>query len=359
MSYLHPPLSKNSVRKASKNIASGNYSANDIELVDQWRSSHGYEINTFQAWLKKQLEKTGVDAEFAQRLKRRKTVLDKLSRKRPDGTPLISDVTAMHDLAGCRLIFNSVEDIQSFRSHLHSSKVLKNVNHKLRYDKDKYDYISQPKPSGYRGIHDVFKHYPRPHRKGDTSSLPWHGLLVEIQYRTKVQHAWATALEIADVIDGTRTKFDFEPTERGEYFALASEWLARNHENLKASFLELTRDEIYEKLFTMDSQLKIIGRLSTLKMFGGFEKLKKHNVLNMKITEQNDHSGIDIPSKLQLEVFNFRNANLAMIKTNNLESDPTSLNAVYVRADNPTQLRSAYRNYFNDTEDFVTLLTNN
>ena len=34
----------------------------------------------------------------------------------------------------------------------------------------------------------------------------------------------------------------------------------------------------------------------------------------------------------------------------------TSLNAVYVSADNPNQLRSAYRNYFNDPVDFVRLV---
>lgn len=30
----------------------------------------------------------------------------------------------------------------------------------------------------------------------------------------------------------------------------------------------------------------------------------------------------------------------------------SSLYAIYVRADNPSQLRSAYRNYFNDPSDF-------
>ena len=93
--------------------------------------------------------------EFAQRLKRRNTVIDKLQRKRTDGTPLIADVTGMHDFAGCRMIFEDLEDLQRFRSYMHSSTVMKNVEHELRHVSEKYDYIEHPKSSGYRGIHDV------------------------------------------------------------------------------------------------------------------------------------------------------------------------------------------------------------
>src|SRR5690606_32564106 len=97
--------------------------------------------------------------EFAQRLKRRNTVIDKLRRKDSAGNPLIRDVTAMHDFAGCRLIFENISDLHSFRDYMHSSRVMKNVNHSLKNDVDKYDYISSPKFTGYRGIHDVYRHF--------------------------------------------------------------------------------------------------------------------------------------------------------------------------------------------------------
>ena len=59
---------------------------------------------------------------------------------------------------------------------------------------------------------------------------------------------------------------------------------------------------------------------------------------------------------IKLEVLPFRNAQDALAKANSLEEDPRSYNAVYVTSDNPNQLRSAYRNYFNDPVDFVRVL---
>lgn len=347
MSYPHPPESKAAVRRAGKNIAGGSASQQDIDLVDQWRASHGYVINTFQIWLRRAIKRQNIAAEFAQRLKRRKTVIDKLQRVRPDGTPLISDVTSMHDFAGCRLIFDTIEDLVKFREALHSNESMRNVRHSLRHDLNKYNYIENPKPTGYRGIHDVFRHFPRSHRTGDTASLPWHGLQVEIQYRTRVQHAWATALEISDIIDAERTKFGFAQDKRGQFFVVASEILARKHENLKRAFPEKGRDQLSEELSGLEKDLGILQRLRALRQFEGFEQLRKHNVLNIYEDENRE---------LKLDVASYQNATIAIQAANDLESSEESINAVYVRADNPNQLRSAYRNYFNDPLDFVQML---
>lgn len=345
--FQSPPSSKAAVRRSGRAIAAGNETALDIELVDRWRSSHAYVINTFQIFLKRRIEKFGVEAEFAQRLKRRRTVLDKLLRTRPDGTPLISDVTTMNDFAGCRLIFNSFDDLRRFREFVSSSRSLSNVLHSLKYDRDKYDYIDRPKPTGYRGIHDVFVHRPRPHRGNDHGSLPWHGLLVEVQYRTRVQHAWATALEISDIIDGQRTKFALADDDRVRFFALASEILARVYEGVARAFPDVETAALITMLNDAEADLRILQRLDALRQFEGYENIKRHNVLNI-VAEPDDG--------YHLEVLNFKNSAEAIEATKLLEMDDRSLNAVYVRADNPQQVRSAYRNYFNDPIDFVRLV---
>lgn len=238
MAFPVPPLPKARVRAAGKAIANGNATDEDFNLVDQWRSSHGYAINTFKVWLRNRIELSEIPAEFGQRLKRRNTVVDKLKRTRPDGTPPIRDVTSMQDFAGCRLIFDDIDDLLAFREYLLSDPVISNVNHKLKHeDRDKYNYIEHPKATGYRGIHDVFLHHPRPHRLGDTRAEPWQGLMVEVQYRSRPQHAWATALEISDILDRERTKFGFAEDERGQFFAMASEIIARRYENMQKSFV--------------------------------------------------------------------------------------------------------------------------
>jgi ppGpp synthetase/RelA/SpoT-type nucleotidyltranferase len=69
-------------------------------------------------WLKRKIAIKPYNVEFAQRLKRRNTVIDKLKRKNAAGDPLIADVSAMHDFAGCRMIFEDLKDLYDFRSIL-------------------------------------------------------------------------------------------------------------------------------------------------------------------------------------------------------------------------------------------------
>jgi putative GTP pyrophosphokinase len=341
-----PPNSKRSVNKAGKAIAGGSVADEDLAIVDQWRSAHGYVLNTFQIFLKRRIKKSGVKAEFAQRLKRRKTVIDKLGRKRPDGTSLMGDVTSMHDFAGCRLIFPDINALQKFRHYLHSSEAKRTVRHQIKHDLSKYDYIENPKQSGYRGIHDIFAHRPRPHRRSGVNSEPWHDLLVEVQYRTSTQHAWATALEISDILDNERTKFDLNDNDRVRFFAVASELLARKYEGLTKRFEDLSMEDLRDQFMQLEQKLGILSKLDALKKVRGVV-IKKHNVLNLTL---------DKKGKSKLEVLNFRNAAEAIAAANALESSPDSINAVYVRADNPNQVQSAYRNYFSNPVDFVKMI---
>ncbi len=346
MAYPTPPESKSAVKRAGKAISEGKSTEADFDLVDRWRASHGYVINTFQIWIKRKIQKQPFNVEFAQRLKRRNTVFDKLTRRNAKGELLISDVSAMHDFAGCRLIFDTLEDLRSFRAYMHSPNVTKNVRHELRHPLDKYDYIESPKDSGYRGIHDVYRHLPRGSERAEEKK-PWDNLLVEIQYRTRAQHAWATAVEISDLVDGEKTKFEMDPSKRGRFFAIASEIIARKHEHIDRAFLQLSTMQLQTELQDLENELGILQRLSALKTFADEDKLQEHNVLNITRGPNGE---------MTLEVLPFKLAADAIAKATELESSGESVNAVYVRADNPAQLRSAYRNYFNDPIDFVEII---
>lgn len=346
VAYPTPPSNKSAVKRAGAAIFQNNASATEIELIDQWRASHGYVINTFQAWIRRHIQRRPENVEFAQRLKRRNTVLDKLQRRKQNGSPLISDVTAMHDFAGCRMIFDTLDELYSFREYLHSANVMKNVDHELRHAKEKYDYIESPKFTGYRGIHDVYRHYPRGSKRREDRK-PWDGLLVEIQYRTRAQHAWATAVEISDLLDGERTKFDVAESDRGQFFSIASEIIARELEGIGNAYSDASTEDLQNHLDEMESGLGILRRLELLRTFEVEEKLQQHNVLSIV----RDHNG-----DLLLEVIPFSSAVSAIEKATELEESGASINAVYVRSENPSQLRSAYRNYFYDPVDFVEMI---
>src|SRR5215207_3906826 len=59
----------------------------------------------------------GNDIVVAQRLKRRKTIFDKL-RREPN-----MQLSTMQDVAGARVIFKNIDDLMAFRAALHSAKV--------------------------------------------------------------------------------------------------------------------------------------------------------------------------------------------------------------------------------------------
>ena len=186
-----PGGSKSRVNRAGENIRNGVATSEDYNVLEEWRSAHRAVLNTFQAILRNRTKQTGITV--AQRHKRRTTIIDKLKRY-----PTMQ-LARMDDVAGCRLIFNDINSLYSFRDEFHKSR----FHHKRKNTIDKYDYIKIHKRSGYRGVHDVYSY--------DVNSIAGRqlkGLLIEIQYRTKIQHAWATAVEVVGYITTSQPKFD-------------------------------------------------------------------------------------------------------------------------------------------------------
>src|SRR6185503_12374477 len=120
----------------------------------------------------------------------------------------------MDDIAGCRLIFPSTEQLYKFRATFHKAR----FNHQRRNELDKYDYIKRPKDTGYRGVHDIYTYDVK-----SNVGRGLAGLYVEIQYRTLVQHAWATAVEVVGYITESQPKFQKGDLRYQEVMALTSE----------------------------------------------------------------------------------------------------------------------------------------
>lgn len=89
-------------------------------------------------------------AAIGTRLKRRPTIENKL-RRFPE-----MRLARMHDIAGCRVIFGTIEDLLAFRTHFHTAR----FNHKRRGgpEDERWNYILRPKDDGYRRIHEVYEY---------------------------------------------------------------------------------------------------------------------------------------------------------------------------------------------------------
>ena len=162
-----PGGSKSRINKAGDNIRKQLATIEDFLVVEEWRAAHRNVLNTFQAILRTRTRETNISV--AQRHKRRNTIFGKLDR-----FPRMQ-LSRMDDVAGCRLIFENLDELNTFRNKFQTAR----FKHRRRNDLDKYDYIKHPKKTGYRGIHDVYEY-----DVNSTAGKKLKGLYIEIQYRT-------------------------------------------------------------------------------------------------------------------------------------------------------------------------------
>lgn len=325
MEFKKPEHTAGRIRRAGKAIASGSATREHESIAQDWRDAHLYVLNTFQGTLRRWIK--GRDAVLVQRLKRLSTVKDKLVTGRA------TDLYSLNDLAGCRLIFGDVEQLHDYREEFKSKS---RSGHKY-ISSGKYDYIASPKATGYRGIHDVYSYHV-----GSSPGNAWNGLRIEIQYRTLAQHAWATAVEISDIIDNARVKFDKGQNEDRElFFKLASEHIARSQEGMVGPLPDYSDEQIVSKMDSLEGAIGVLARLKSV-----------------------SSSDVDIPASKnlvlafheKLEVKGFRSARLALEYRNKMEIEQPNVDVVYVRTEKPNEIASAFRNYFRDAAEFLRLM---
>lgn len=321
-----PGGSKSRVNRAGKNVRLGNASPDDLHVIEEWRAAHRAVLNTFQAILRNRTRRTRIIV--AQRHKRKRTIFDKLQRL-PE-----MQLARMDDIAGCRLIFANIEQLTSFRADFHKAR----FNHKRRNDLDKYDYLKSPKLTGYRGIHDVYEY-----NVNSTVGKRLAGLYLEIQYRTLVQHAWATAVEVIGFITESQPKFQQGDKRFEQAMALASEILARGFENSTGPCPELNSRDVVSRFMAFDEELGLLNTLSAL------------NAADKAVTERRNAILIFSESG-ELEVKTYRDSTDALKALFDLEKQFPDRDVVLVRADTGDEVRLAFRNYFSDAMDFIQLV---
>lgn len=325
---VFPGGSKSRVNRAGQRVREGTANAEDLQVIDEWRAAHRAVLNTFKVNLIQRGRGKGII--FAQRHKRKRTIFNKLSR-----FPRMN-LSRMDDVAGCRLIFRSIEELYSFREHFHKAR----FKHKRRNadDKDKYDYIKNSKASGYRGVHDVYEY--------DVNSVlgrPLKGLYVEIQYRTLVQHAWATTVEVIGFITESQPKFRQGDTRYEAVMKMASEILARAHESMKGALPELDDRDLVTNFLVAEKELGLLQMLRGLNSADKIISAKRNAILI-------------ISEGRPLEVKQYRDAPDALRALFEFEKEMPDRDIVLVRADTSEDVRLAFKNYFSDARDFLRLI---
>ncbi len=206
MIKIEPQFSRSKVKKAGKILRADNSPAEEQEWAEEvltnWRGIHFYPLNTFRATLTEKLKKIDENALVVQRLKRAPSVISKLQRFDNMYLPM------MQDLGGLRAILSNIDLVRALERNYRNSV----FSHQLVNEKD---YIQYPKESGYRGIHLIYKY--RNHR-----APQYNGLYIELQFRTRLQHVWATSVETMGTFLDHSLKSSEGPDEWLDFFALMS-----------------------------------------------------------------------------------------------------------------------------------------
>jgi putative GTP pyrophosphokinase len=336
MAFVQPAgYSKGALDRAGERIRAGEGTGADLSMLDNWRASHLYVINTFQSSLRFRRKRSDADVTIAQRLKRQPTIIDKLTRE--PGMAL----SRMHDIAGCRLIFPEIDGLTEFRNGVLNSR----ANHRLVGDKDRYDYILHPKNTGYRGIHDVYIY-----DVASEGGKSWNGLRIELQYRTYTQHAWATAVEISDIVNRTRLKFNQANEDLSRLFLLSSEILSRTYEAMPGFCADLETQNILSELIELEHKLHAIDRLRNLTS-SEFHKIARTHKLFILVNFTAEKLGGEFFAE------GFSDNKSAVERYAELEKQYAGLaDVVLVGATEADAVKLAYTNYFSDASMFIGLL---
>lgn len=184
MSFAAEKFSRSQVDDAGKALIAhrpGESEWNEaVEVIGRWRSCHRYPLHIVGERLREFTFSTDRSATTAQRMKRLQSIELKLRQR--DSMRL----SQMQDIGGCRAIVQTADDVDVLVNFWINSKLGSYIS-----VAEPRDYIKNPKSDGYRGVHLIatFKSPEHP---------PFDGLKNEIQIRSKLQHAWATALEICE-----------------------------------------------------------------------------------------------------------------------------------------------------------------
>lgn len=307
-----------------------------MEILSDWRVMHLYPINTFQATLRKKLKSIGSKkALVAQRLKRTPSIQRKLQRF-PE-----MKLSRMQDIGGLRAVVDTIAQVRKLEDDYKNGK----FNHKLvRSD----NYLDNPKDSGYRGIHLVYQYQ---------NNTPYDGLKIELQIRTKLQHAWATAVETMETFTQTALKSSQGPDEWLEFFSLVGSAFALFEGTNKLPQHEsLTSRQIFAAVKGAEKRLKVIDKLNAYTV--------ATRALNDSDDEKRGRKGhfhlIKLnPVSMEVHIRSFGKIDLVQANEEYTRIEKEILaskngsQVVLVQNISLENLRKAYPNYFLDTHEFI------
>lgn len=335
MAWTVPNHTKGEVDRAGRALVSDELFQPDLwhalSVLNNWRSSHSFPLNTFQVGLRQKARSVDPDALIAQRIKRLSSIEAKLRR-----FPRMN-MSQMQDIGGCRAVVQNVAQVHEL-ADVHRQSAFK---HKLlRID----DYLTSPQTSGYRGIHLIYRYF-------SDRSPTYNGLQIEVQLRSQLQHAWATAVETVGTFLKQALKSSQGHAEWLRFFALMGSAIAIRERTNLVPETPARREELFSELRKTAAVLDVERRLAA---YGdALQTLEDPSVVDahyyiLALDPVADTITIRGYSKAELPI-----ATQQYLEIERKLDGSTGAEAVLVSVDSIAALKRAYPNYFLDTRAFL------
>ena len=341
MTWVKTKYSKSKVKQAGETLIDKTASKDErlaaMEIMSDWRTAHAYPMQALLMLLRKMANRVDSNAIVVQRLKRAPSIIFKLKNQK-EVTKQNMSLSRMQDIAGCRAVVKTVKEVKELSQLLIDSR----TRHKLHNVKD---YIADPKESGYRGIHLVYKY--------NGSKTEYVDYFVELQIRSKIQHAWATAVEIVDTFTQQALKASKGEKEWADFFRYVS-----------VEFSLIEKSKAGNVAFGIDTKkevTRLAQKLNVVKLLNAFVITTRHIV--KQNNNKTDYFLLELTENAtQILVTKYSAAQLVEATNMYLKKEEQAkvdhaYNIVLVAANSIHTLKAAYPNYFAHSTDFLRYLS--
>jgi len=337
MPWAEPLFERSEVNAAARTLISEDSTIAQSDyayaVLNNWRAIRGFPLNTLKMGLRAKARRIDASSLTAQRIKRLSSIEAKL-RRYPQ-----MKLSQMQDIGGCRAIVNSISDVVDLAELFGESQ----MKHKLAHSDN---YINEPKESGYRGVHLVYRYFSD---RNDT----YNDLKIEVQIRSKLQHAWATAVETVGTFTEQALKSSLGEYDYLRFFSLMGTDIAQREKtplipNTPTDRVELKK-ELREYAERLDLERRLAGYGTALSIYRDpVFKASDYCLLKLDPTKGLIHISGYRQDQLDLATSEYTRVERAIA-----EKSVEYLDAVLVSVDSMAALKRAYPNYFADTRVFL------
>ena len=296
-------------------------------ILQEFRAIHQHPMALFRHLIDRKLKNHKIDALVSQRLKRIPSIIKKLKIQKT------MNLSQMQDIGGLRIVVNSINEVNLIRDSI--KKVETHGSFKFSFDKQK-NYIETPPESGYRSIHIVYKY--------DKNIPTEKQCRVEIQIRTKLQHSWATAVEVTGTYLNQSLKQSFGDEKYLDIF-----------KKISKLFISVDRKDIGIDYKLANELKKDIENVQLLDKLQNFRIVTKHF--------SNNSTGQYLLLKMDFEQQEVEIAQYAKAKFEQANKyysqieleywDNKAIEVVLLSIQDIKKLEQSYPNYFMDTAEFI------